>query len=196
MRNKTLNLVNGSFVTGLVTDSSKVADLKTYGYTFVYTDLTPALKAFNPSDLTVLGTVIAEVAHGFTTGLKVQVTTAGTLPVGIVALTDYFVIRLTADTYSLASSYANAVAGTPITVTTQGVGVQTVTPVALAATVKIEKSIDRVTFFDVAAATVVTATGSVISKEVDIGYKWVRSTVVVTSGRLGLDVRLSGIAEF
>lgn len=196
MRNKMLSLVSGSHVTGKVTDSFKVYDLKTYAYTFKYTDLTPAAKAFSPADLTVLGTVIAEVAHGFVTGLKVQVTTAGTLPAGVVALTNYFVIKITADTYSLASSYANAVAGTPITVTDQGIGVQTVTPVALAATVKIEKSVDRATFFDVAAATVISATGSALSKEVDIGYRWVRSTVVVTSGLLGLEVRLSGIAEF
>lgn len=196
MRNKMLSLVSGSHVTGKVTDSFKVYDLKTYAYTLKYTDLTPAAKAFSPTDLTVLGTVIAEVAHGFVTGLKVQVTTAGTLPAGIVALTDYFVIKLSANTYSLASSYANAVAGTPITVTDQGVGVQTVTPVALAATVKLEKSVDRATFFDVAAATVIAGAGSVIGKEVDIGYRWVRSTVVVTSGLLGLEVRLSGIAEF
>jgi len=191
-----LSLVSGSHVTGKVTDSFKVYDLKTYAYSFEYTDLTPAAKAFSPADLTVLGTVIAEAAHGFVTGLKVQVTTADTLPTGITALTDYYVIVLTAGTYSLASSYANALAGTPIVVTDQGVGVQTVTPVALDATVKLEKSIDRAAFFDVAAATVIAADGKVIGKEVDIGYRWVRSTVVVTSGLLGLEVRLSGIAEF
>jgi len=196
MRNKMLALVAEPLVAGKTTEFYTVKDLKTYGYSFVYTDLTPAAKAFAAADLTVLGTVIAEVAHGFMTGLKVQVTTSDTLPDGIVALTDYFVIRLTADTYSLASSYANALAGTEIVVTDQGVGNQTVTPVALSATVKLEKSIDKVAFFDVAAATAIAATGKVMSKEVDFGYKWVRAVVVVNSGYLNLEVKLSGITEF
>jgi hypothetical protein len=140
--------------------------------------------------------VIAEVAHGFVTGLKVQVTTSDTLPAGIVALTDYYVIKLTDDTYSLAASYADALAGDEIVVTDQGVGNQTVTPVALSATVKLEKSIDKVAVFDVAAATAIAATGKAINKEVDIGYKWVRAVVVVNSGYLNLEVKLSGITEF
>jgi len=196
MRNKMLALVSNPRVAGVTTQFSKVADLNTYAYSFVYTDLTPAAKAFAAADLTVVGAVIAEVGHGFVTGLKVQVTTSDTLPDGITALTDYFVIVLTANTYSLASSYANAIAGTRITVIDQGVGNQTVTPVALAATVKLEKSIDKVDFFDVAAATAIAATGKVIGKEVDIGYKWVRAVVTVTSGYLDLDVKLSGITEF
>ena len=196
MRNKMLALVAEPLVAGKTTEFYTVKDLKTYGYSFVYTDLTPAAKTFAAADLTVLGTVIAEVAHGFMTGLKVQVTTSDTLPAGIVALTDYFVIKLTDDTYSLASSYANALAGTEIVVTDQGVANQTVTPVALSATVKLEKSIDKVAFFDVAAATAIGATGKTMSKDVDIGYKWVRAVVVVNSGYLNLEVKLSGITEF
>lgn len=196
MRNKTLDLVAGPLVASLTSQFYPVKDIKTYAYAFNYTDLTPAAKAFAAADLTVLTAIIAEVGHGFVTGLKVQVTTSDTLPDGITALTDYFVIVLSANTYSLASSYANAKAGTKITVIDQGVGNHTVTPVALAATVKLEKSIDKVAIFDVAAATAIAATGKLMSKEVDIGYKWVRSVVVVTSGYLGLDVKLSGITEF
>lgn len=48
---------------------------------------------------------------------RVQFTTSGVLPTGISAATDYYVIKLTDTTIKLASSYANAVAGTAISIT-------------------------------------------------------------------------------
>src|SRR5678815_4785658 len=51
-------------------------------------------------------------AHGFQTGDgPVQVSTTGALPAGLLVATDYWVIRLTADTFKLATSSANALAG-------------------------------------------------------------------------------------
>lgn len=61
------------------------------------------------------------------TGMKVRVSTTGTLPTGISAATDYFLIRDTATTIKLASSLANAVAGTAIDITAAGSGTHTVT---------------------------------------------------------------------
>ena len=55
----------------------------------------------------------------------VQVTTTGTLPNGISAATNYFVISLTDTTFKLASSYANALAGTGIVVSSTGSGTHT-----------------------------------------------------------------------
>ena len=52
--------------------------------------------------------------------------TGGGLPAGLAAVTDYFVIKLTDTTCRLASSYANAVAGTAIDITTAGTGTQTI----------------------------------------------------------------------
>ncbi len=60
------------------------------------------------------------------TGTRVRVSTTVTLPVGLVVATDYYVIRLSDTTFSLATSYANAIAGTPIDITTTGVGTHTV----------------------------------------------------------------------
>ena len=73
-----------------------------------------------------------KAAHGLTTGLKVQATTAGTLAVPLVALTDYYVIAVSANYFALASSFANAVAGTRIAITNVGVTSTTITAVALA----------------------------------------------------------------
>lgn len=48
---------------------------------------------------------------------RVRFTTSGVLPTGISAATDYYVIKLTDTTIKLGSTYANAVAGTAISIT-------------------------------------------------------------------------------
>lgn len=70
-----------------------------------------------------------DTALAFQTGDRVQVTTSGTLPGGIVALTNYFVIvtqRRTAAQIQLAETYANAIAGTALNITDAGSGVHIV----------------------------------------------------------------------
>lgn len=73
-------------------------------------------------------------SHGFPEGFKVQLTTTGTLPGGLSTATDYYVIVVDANTIQLASSFADAIAGTEIDLTNQGssAAVNTVTGVALA----------------------------------------------------------------
>lgn len=57
---------------------------------------------------------------------RVQVSTTTTLPAGLAAATDYYVIKVTDTTAKLATSYANAVAGTPIDITSAGTGTHTI----------------------------------------------------------------------
>ncbi len=65
-------------------------------------------------------------AHGLVTGDgPIQVSTTGGLPAGLLAATDYWIIRLSANTFKLASSLALALAGTALPLTTDGTGVQT-----------------------------------------------------------------------
>lgn len=70
---------------------------------------------------------VASNVDKWVTGMKVRATTTGTLPTGLAALTDYFVIRASATTIKLATSLANAVAGTAIDITAQGSGTHTLT---------------------------------------------------------------------
>jgi hypothetical protein len=60
------------------------------------------------------------------TGTRVRVSTTTTLPAGLAAATDYYVIRLSDTTFSLATSYANAIAATAIDITSTGTGTHTV----------------------------------------------------------------------
>jgi len=72
---------------------------------------------------TSTGANIAQNLFPFT---RVQFTTTGTLPTGLATATDYYVIKLTDTTISVATSYANAVAGTAVSITSgTGSGVHT-----------------------------------------------------------------------
>lgn len=76
-------------------------------------------------------------AHGYSTGSVGVLTTTGTLPAPLALATPYFVIFVSASVIKLASSLANAEAGTAITITDQGsaAGVNTFTSTAKAGTV-------------------------------------------------------------
>lgn len=60
------------------------------------------------------------------TGTRVRLTTTTTLPAGLALATDYYVIAIDNDTFKLATTYANAVAGTDIDITDAGTGTHTV----------------------------------------------------------------------
>ena len=71
-------------------------------------------------------TSTANIPSNVLTGTKVRLTTTTTLPAGLALATDYYVIKLSDTTFSLATSYANAVAGTAINITDAGTGTHTV----------------------------------------------------------------------
>lgn len=70
--------------------------------------------------------ICTKTAHGFATGDRVRVSSATTLPAGLSAATTYYVIKLTADTFKLATTDANATAGTAIDITDTGTGAHSI----------------------------------------------------------------------
>lgn len=73
------------------------------------------------------GTDIITVARDFMTGEKVRFTTVTTLPAPLALATDYYIIRVSATEIQVAETLADAIAGTEINITTQGVGDHTAT---------------------------------------------------------------------
>lgn len=75
---------------------------------------------------------LAKTAHGWNTGDgPIQFTNSGgALPAGISALTDYFVIKVDADHFKIATTLTNALAGTNVDITGNGTGTNTATPTA------------------------------------------------------------------
>lgn len=80
--------------------------------------------------------IFTKSSHGFVTGTKVRVSNSGgALPTGLAAATDYYVIKIDANTFYLAASRsasANPLAF--IDITSNGTGTNTVTPQAVAGT--------------------------------------------------------------
>lgn len=72
-------------------------------------------------------TSTANYPSNILTGTRVRLTTTTTLPAGLSLATDYYVIRASDSTFKLATTYANAVAGTQINITDAGTGTHTIT---------------------------------------------------------------------
>lgn len=73
------------------------------------------------------GGLLLTYTNDFTNFQKVQFTTTTTLPTGLSLATDYWLIRQSATTAKVATTYANAIAGTAIAFTDAGTGTHTLT---------------------------------------------------------------------
>lgn len=117
-------------------------------------------------------------------GLKGQGTTTTTLPGGLSTSTDYFLIPVSGATCKIATSYANAVAGTAVNITDTGTGTHTFTPTAIAGgTISLQGSVDGTTFADITSSSSnVTATAKFYWNISDTFYPIVRVKYVNTAG--------------
>ena len=152
----------------------------------------PAAKTFADGDVNTSTDRITITGHAFvTTGLKVAATTDGALPGGLSA-TNYWVIVVDANTIKLASSLANAQAGTNVDITSAaGGGTHTLTPASIAgATLTLQKSNNynpdtaAGDWDAVEAATSITADGNIWIADVDPEYAWARISYTLTAGKL------------
>lgn len=78
--------------------------------------------------------VVAFANHGFQLGQQVQITTTGALPTGLTASTTYYVVSIDANSFSLATSLANAAAGTKIATSGSQSGIHTLTGLTITLT--------------------------------------------------------------
>lgn len=89
----------------------------------------PALPGNNAAGKTFTAAttdIVTANGHGYATGDRVRVSSTTTLPAGLAAATTYYVIALTENTFKLATSDANATAGTAVDITDTGTGAHTV----------------------------------------------------------------------
>lgn len=95
---------------------------------------TPAASSFTDAEINTATDTINDVGHGFSTGQQVAYTTGGTFfsidGTPITATDSFYIIRVDADNYQLASSLANAVGGTELDITNAGSGTFTATPIS------------------------------------------------------------------
>lgn len=141
------------------------------------------------SAIAVTANTITIASHGYLSGLKVQVSiNSGSLPTGLSASTDYFVIPVDTNTFKLATSLVNANAGTAIDLENQGDSAKTITVAATSlagATTKLQRSLDGDVWVDVAspAAQNITATGYLDFSVVDPSSRYIRLYHTLTAGQ-------------
>lgn len=148
--------------------------------------------------------IFTQTAHGYTLGLVGQASNSGgALPAGLSTSTNYYVIPITANTYYLASSYANAVAGTAITLTGNGTGTQTFTPTTASGmtvgcygtTSDMNAIIAGTALWTLqdAALTTITTAGTIGWTITEINYQYYTLQFVVASGNLTAHVRYQSL---
>ncbi len=127
-----------------------------------------------------------KAAHGWYTGTKVQATTTDGLPAGLATTTDYWLIKVDADTFQFATSLANALAGTAIDLTDAGTGTHTVTPTAgtIAHSLQLQKSNDGSNWMAEGSALAVAAVGTAFWEGAAKAYRYVRVVNTVTTGQV------------
>lgn len=100
-----------------ITSAAADATTNTLGQSDTFTAATSDICTYSSS---------ANLPSNILTGTRVRLTTTTTLPAGLALATDYYVIRLSDTTFSLATSYANAILGTVINITDTGTGTHTI----------------------------------------------------------------------
>lgn len=132
--------------------------------------------------------LLTKANNGFYTGLIVRVSNSGgALPAPLLAATDYFVIRVSASTFYLAETLADALNAVHIDLEDDGTGTNTVTPTALAsALIKLQGSYDGSVWVDIPnSSTTITADASFGPIEVPyIYYPYIRAYASLASGSM------------
>lgn len=158
---------------------------------------TPAAIVVPSADIDFTENTFTLVDFGLGLGLKGQFTTSDTLPDGLSLATDYFIIPIDADRFKVATTLANAIAGTAVDLIDAGVGDQTFTPTALAGgTIKLQQSNVEVPtesdWSDVASATNITADATFYLEKDRPTSKWMRAYLTLTAGNLSADLYILG----
>ena len=128
------HLVNGSIFSAAATTMPAIALLVDLVGFIRVTSVTTTTAQNITNTLSAFSTFTADASTDICTHsninlfpyTRVQVSSTTTLPGGLAAATDYYVIKVTDTTIKLATSYANAVAGTAINITDAGTGTHTI----------------------------------------------------------------------
>lgn len=150
-------------------------------------------KMFTADDVDTDNSTVTLIAHGYTTGLAVTLTTDDTLPTGLSVDTTYYLIVVDEDTLAFATTYAHAIAGTKITITGAGMGNDTVAVTALSgATAQFQKSLDGVNWFNEGNTQNITDSGSILFSQINPECRFYQVAFTITSGQVVATIQILG----
>lgn len=107
------------------TDIGNVSNVRTATNTNLLGDVSASTVSTTVTMTIAAPGVVSHTSHGQISGDRIYFTTTGALPTGVTASTAYFVVYIDANSYSVATTYANAIAGTKITTSGSQSGVHT-----------------------------------------------------------------------
>lgn len=166
------------------------------GYIYAASAVVAALtnKTFVDGDVSVGNNTITISGHDLITGQAFTLTTTGVLPGGLALATPYYAIVNSSSVFKVASSLANALAGTAVDITSAaGGGTHTVAKTAISScSIKVQFSLDynpnipaSETWYDLTSGSDnITATGSLQNSKADVYYPWIRFVLTQTNGIL------------
>jgi hypothetical protein len=163
----------------------------------VYSNSAPAAVVVNEADVDADANTFTKAGHGFVTGLKVAATTDGTLPAPMTA-TDYYIIRVDDDTFKVASSLANAEAGTAVNISDVGVDNTTFTPATSAGNVaKIQASNDGENWTDISGdtVTITTSAGNKMYNYPNLCNRYLSVLYTPSAGQINLAVHTNMLVQ-
>ena len=170
-------------MTSIALDTSNYAYTKGISIQLDVNVTTPSASTFTAA----VTDICTDVAHGFKTGLAVQLTTTTTLPAGLSLATTYYVIVLDADTFKLATSLVNANAGTAIDITSTGTGTHTSTPTAISGcSMLIQGCNDNTNWVDLTNSAVITASEDFLIEQSEPAYQYIQVYFNITSGQISV----------
>ncbi len=143
-----------------------------------------AVKSFDNEDVDDLEFTVTLADHGYVTGVEVDYNVdSGTTLDNLVDNTNYFVIRVDDDTFQLAATYEDAIAGTEIEIADGGAGTFTLTPVAIAGTAKSFGSNDASNWTELDSDTF-SAAASYFQELPTVSFRYLKLEVAVTAGQV------------
>ena len=203
---RTLNDIVEDGTTVALSSNSEIVDTSHMYLAEVIASITaanPADDTFLDANVTVGADTVTAVAHGMTTGVKVVLTTTGTLPAGLALVTDYYLIVVDADTLSFATSQALALAGTAVDITAAaGGGTHTIdVEGTIAGAVKLQRALEPTDDSDQSLSAVwadvtsssqsFTGTDVLAWSIADIAFNQLRAVSTVTSGTVTVSIRVA-----
>jgi len=141
-------------------------------------------------DTDIVGDKIFVFPHPYVNGTKVRFTTTGTLPTGLSLATDYYLTNVNGFGFEVASSKANAIAGTNIEFS-GGSGTHTVVPQAYSTlNCVLEAAIEPDVWAELSASLVQSSkTENLIYELNNPVYKFIRMKCTIESGQSVLIVK-------
>lgn len=156
----------------------------------------PATKTFLDTAITTTGDYINISAHGYKMGLLGTLTTTSALPTGLANNVNYYIIVNDAGSIKLATSRANAAAGTAIALAKDGAGTHSFKPTALAGLdVHWQGSIDGSTYVNLAGSTLAAASTGDLQNFSTLSYPYVRCESTLTAGQITLTAKVRSLGQ-